>query len=206
MGQQGPKLKSVADQVIVITGASSGIGLATAKMAAERGATVVLTSRDDVDLASAVRGIEAAGGRASYVVADVGDCFALERVAEHAVREYGRVDTWINDAGASIFGLVTDVPLAAAQRLFQTNYFGVVHGSLVAVRHMRDRGGALINLGSALSDTPIPLQVHYSASKHAVKGFTDGLRMELEKEGVPISVTLIQPASINTPYAEHAEN
>ncbi len=154
------RLKPLADQVVVITGASSGIGLATAKLAAERGATVVLTSRDEVDLDKAVRDIRDAGGRASFVVADVGDYYALERVAEHAVREYGRIDTWINDAGASIFGMVTDVPLAAAQRLFQTNYFGVVHGSLVAVRHLRDRGGALINLGSALSDTPIPLQVH----------------------------------------------
>ncbi|MDQ6925355.1 MAG: SDR family oxidoreductase [Candidatus Eremiobacteraeota bacterium] len=206
MEQTTPARKPLAEQVIVITGASSGIGLATAQLAAHAGAKVLLSSRDETDLRSAVDGIRAAGDSASFAVADVADYYALERVAEQAEREYGTIDTWVNNAGASIFGTVVDVPLAAAQRLFQTNYFGVVHGSLVAVRHMRERGGTLINLGSALSDTPIPLQVHYSASKHAVKGFTDGLRMELEKDGVPITVTLIQPASINTPYAEHAEN
>jgi NAD(P)-dependent dehydrogenase (short-subunit alcohol dehydrogenase family) len=93
-----------------------------------------------------------------------------------------------------------------ARRLFETNYWGVVHGTLVALPHLKARGGALINVGSILSVTGYPLQGHYSASKHAVKGFTDSLRLELEREGAPVSVTLIQPAAIDTPYPEHAKN
>src|SRR5439155_6660231 len=93
------------------------------------------------------------------------------------------------------------------QRLMQTNFWGVVHGSTVAARHLRERGGgAIINLGSIVSDRAIPLQGMYSASKHAVKGYTDALRMELEEEGAPIAVTLVKPAGINTPFPRHAKN
>jgi hypothetical protein len=106
----------------------------------------------------------------------------------------------------SIYGNVTDVSLADHRRLFETNYWGVVHGSLVAVEHLKLRGGAIINIGSALSDRAIPLQGAYCASKHAVKGFTDALRMELEREKIPISVTLIKPAAVDTPYKDHAKN
>jgi short-subunit dehydrogenase len=123
------------------------------------------------------------------------------------MERFGRIDTWVNNAGISIFGRNEDVPLADMQRLFQTNYWGVVHGSLEAVKHMKTRGGgAIINLGSELSDRAVPLQGLYSASKHAVKAFTDALRMELEKEGAPISVTLVKPAAIDTMFAVHAKN
>jgi NAD(P)-dependent dehydrogenase (short-subunit alcohol dehydrogenase family) len=200
------ELKKVKDQVIVITGASSGIGLATAKMAAGRGAKVVLTSRDEADLARAADAIRAAGGTATHVVADVADVAAVQRVADAAVREFGRIDTWVNDAGVSIYGRIEQVPIEDARRLFETNYWGVVNGSLVALAHLKRAGGALVNVGSVLSDTGMPLQGHYAASKHAVKGFTDSLRVELEKEGAPVSVTLIQPAAIDTPYTEHARS
>jgi hypothetical protein len=123
------------------------------------------------------------------------------------MERFGRIDTWVNNAGVSIFGRNEDIPLEDMQRLFQTNYWGVVHGSLEAVKHMKTRGGgAIINLGSELSDRSIPLQGMYSASKHAVKAFTDSLRMELEKEGAPISVTLVKPAAIDTMFAVHAKN
>jgi NAD(P)-dependent dehydrogenase (short-subunit alcohol dehydrogenase family) len=123
------------------------------------------------------------------------------------MERFGRIDTWVNNAGISIFGRNEDVPLEDMQRLFQTNYWGVVHGSLEAVKHMKTRGGgAIINLGSELSDRSVPLQGLYSASKHAVKAFTDALRMELEKEGAPMSVTLIKPAAIDTMFAVHAKN
>ena len=200
------ELKKVKDQVVVITGASSGIGLATARMAAKRGAKVVLSSRDEADLAKAAETIRAEGGRCTHVVADVADFAALQRVAFAAVREFGRIDTWVNDAGVSIYGRIEQVPLEDARRLFETNYWGVVNGSLVALEQLKERGGALINVGSVLSDTGMPLQGHYAASKHAVKGFTDSLRVELEKEGAPVSVTLIQPAAIDTPYTEHARS
>jgi NAD(P)-dependent dehydrogenase (short-subunit alcohol dehydrogenase family) len=202
----GHKLKPLSDQVMVITGASSGIGLATAIMAAERGAHVVLISRDQDDLARAAEDMRARGGRASHYVADVADFAALERVARDVVVEHGRIDTWINNAGVTVYGLIEEVPLADARRLFDTNYWGVVNGSLAALPHLRGGGGALINVGSVLSDTGYPLQGHYTASKHAVKGFTDSLRLEVEKSGAPVSITLIQPAAIDTPYPEHARN
>ncbi|HEX2189914.1 MAG TPA: SDR family oxidoreductase [Longimicrobiaceae bacterium] len=200
------ELKPLNEQVVVITGASSGIGLATARLAAKRGARVVLTSRDKADLKKAVRSIQDAGGEATYAVADVADLDGLRGVAGHAVREFGGIDTWINNAGVSIYGRIEEVSPEDARRLFETNYWGVVNGSLVAVEHLRANGGALVNVGSVLSDRAIPLQGHYSASKHAVKGFTDALRMELEEEGAPVSVSLVKPSSIDTPYTQHARN
>lgn len=203
---RGPKLKRLHDQTIVITGASSGIGLATSRMAAERGARVVMTSRNEEDLRKACDEIRSAGGRATYVVADVADPDAVDRVAEVALREFGGIDTWVNNAGVSIYGKLTEMPLEDKRRLFDTNFWGVVHGCRTAVRHLRRSGGALINIGSIVSDRAIPLQGIYSASKHAVQGYTDALRMELEHDGVPISVTLVKPAGIDTPYVEHARN
>jgi NAD(P)-dependent dehydrogenase (short-subunit alcohol dehydrogenase family) len=175
--------KKLSEQVLVITGASSGIGLATAREAARRGARVVLVSRDEADLRTATDAIRAAGGRAMYVAADVADFDEMVRVAERAVDAFGGIDTWVNNAGVTIYGRIADVPLADARRLFETNYWGLVHGSLVAVPHLKRAGGVLINVGSVLSDTTMPLQGHYSASKHAVKGFTDALRIELDEEG-----------------------
>ena len=199
-------LKDVGEQVIVITGASSGIGLATALLAARRGACVVLNSRDEADLQTAVERIESEGGRAVYSAGDVADRCAMERLAACATEEFGRIDTWINNAGVSSYGRIEDVPLDDARRIFETNYWGVVNGSLAALPHLRGGGGALINVGSILSSTGYPLQGHYTASKHAVKGFTDSLRLELEKDLAAVSVTLIQPAAIDTPYAEHARS
>jgi NAD(P)-dependent dehydrogenase (short-subunit alcohol dehydrogenase family) len=200
------RLKPVREQVIVITGASSGIGLATAQEAARRGARLVLFSRDDADLRSAVDEIRIGGGQATHVVGDVASFEDQKRLADTAILEYGRVDTWINNAGVTIYGRIEDVSIEDARRLFETNYWGVVNGSLVALPHLQASGGALINIGSVLSETGYPLQGHYAASKHAVKGFTDSLRLELEKEDAPVVVTLIQPAAIDTPYAEHARN
>ena len=202
-----PKLKPIREQVLVITGASSGIGLVTAKMAARKGARVVLASRDETDLRTAADVIRTGGGQVEYVVADVGDLDDVRRIAERAEAAFGGIDTWVNNAGVSIYGRITEVTLEDARRLFETNYWGVVHGSLVAVAPLTRRGGGVIvNVGSVLSDTAMPLQGHYTASKHAVKGFTDTLRLELEKEGAPVAVSLVKPAAIDTPYPEHAKN
>jgi short-subunit dehydrogenase len=199
-------LKKLSDQVIVITGATSGIGLTTARRAAQRGARLVLSARNEDALKQLTYELTKRGNEVVYAVADVGNVEDVRHIATVAIERFGGFDTWVNNAGISIFGRNEDVSLEDQRRLFQTNFWGVVHGSLVAVEHMKENGGAIINLGSEVSDRAVPLQGIYSASKHAVKGFTDSLRLELEAEDVPISVTLIKPAAIDTMFVEHAKN
>lgn len=198
-----PRLKPVAEQVIVITGATSGIGLVTARRAAAAGARVVVCARDRAAVEELEREIGSRGGEALAVVGDVGSMPDMQALARAAEERFGGFDTWVNNAGATIFGRIEDTPLDEQRRLFDTNYWGVVHGSLAALPVLRRRGGALINLGSVLSYRAIPLQGVYSASKFAVRGFTDALRMEVGKDGAPVSVTLIKPGAIATPYRDH---
>jgi NAD(P)-dependent dehydrogenase (short-subunit alcohol dehydrogenase family) len=199
-----PTLKPINEQVVVITGASSGIGLVTAKRAAARGARVVLAARNEADLRAATDAIRRAGGRAIFVVADVADAAQVENIAAAAVREFGRIDTWVNNAAVSMYGRIMDVSIEDMRRQFDINYWGQVYGSRVAVPHLLGNGGALINVASALADRAIPLQGNYCAAKHALKAFTDTLRMELEAAGAPVSVTLLKPASIDTPFFDKA--
>lgn len=200
------KLKVVSGQVIVITGATSGIGLSTARMAAERGAKLLLIARNEAALKQLTRELSERGCHAVYCAADVANEDDLRQAAERAISRFGRIDTWVNNAGVSIFGRNEDVSRADQRQLFETNFWGVVHGSLLAARYMKAGGGALINIGSAFSDRAAPLQGMYAASKHAVKGFTDSLRVELEHGNAPISVTLIKPASIASTFLAHAKN
>lgn len=199
-------LKKLDVQTVVITGASSGIGLVTARMAAKRGARLVLAARSEEALKQLKDEINSSGGEAIYVIADVGSEQDQRRIADAAFQRFGGFDTWINNAGVSIYGMLSEVSIEDMRRLFETNFWGVVYGSLIAAERLRTRGGAIINIGSTLSDRAIPIQGIYSASKHAVKGFTDSLRMELEAEGAPISVTLVKPGAIATPYPQHAKN
>jgi short-subunit dehydrogenase len=196
-------LKPIEQQVIVITGASSGIGLVTARMAAERGARVVMAARSEESLREIANQL---GANVTYVACDVADEDDLRSVAEHARTHFGQIDTWVNNAGVSIYGKLLEIPIRDQRQLFETNYWGIVLGSRIACLYLGRHGGALINIGSTVSDRAIPLQGAYSASKHAVKGFTDALRMELEAEGTPISVTLIKPGSIDTPFTDHAKS
>ena len=204
------KHKALSEQTIVVTGASSGIGLATARMAAERGARVVIAARSGDALARIADEIVRDGGRAVSIEADVGDRAAVEMVASRAVEVFGGFDTWVNVAGLTIYGPLRAVSQDDHERLMRTNFWGTVNGSLVAVEHLRLCGGALINVGSVASDLAFPYQGMYSASKHAVKGFTDALRMELRQEPgfseAPVSVTLVKPTSIDTPLPRRARN
>ena len=199
-------LKKLEDQTIVLTGATSGIGLTTARKAAERGARLVLAARSEDDLRRLTDEITGNGGEAVWVAADVSNQDDVRAIAERAKEAYGGFDTWVNNAAAALYGRLDETPVEDMRTLFETNLWGVVYGSLEAVEHLKLHGGALINLGSVLSDRAIMLQGIYSASKHAVKGFTDALRMELEDEGAPVSVTLVKPSAIDTPYPEHAKN
>ena len=199
--------KNLSDQVVVITGASSGIGLCTALLAADKGAKLVLASRSENILAELASDFSAFGIDAKIVVADVGIKSEVERIAQVAMQAYGRIDTWINNAGATIYGRLDIVPERYSRRLFDTNFWGVVHGSLAALPFLKISKGALINIGSEVSDAVVPLQGMYSSSKHAVKGFTDALRVETEEvDGSEMTITLIQPTAVNTPIPEHALN
>lgn len=199
-------LKPISEQVIVITGASSGIGLATARMAVKRGARVVVAARAHEALHKLEHELNVGGQRAVHVAADVTKPDDVHRIAQKAIDTFGGFDTWVNDAGTSVYGRIEKVPTADEHSLFEVNFWGAVYGMKEAVMHLRVKGGALINVGSEVSDHSLPLQGAYSATKHAMKAYTDALRIELEDEKVPISVTLIKPTGIATPFFEHAKN
>lgn len=204
--QHRPLLKPLDRQVVVITGASSGIGLVTAKLAAARGARVMLVARGAAALEAAVGEITDAGGTAAYAVADVGDLVAVQAAARTTIDRFGRIDTWVNNAGVAIYAPLIDTPMDEHERLIRTNYFGVVHGALTAIDHLKRDGGALITVGSIVSDLPTAVMGAYAASKHAVKGYIDSLRIETVAAGLPVSITLIKPSGIDTPVGKHAAN
>ena len=200
------RLKSLHRQTIVVTGASSGIGLVTARMAAKAGAQVFLIARNSDALATICEEITAEGGQAAFAAADVGEEAQLRAAAEAATARFGAFDSWINVAGVAIYAPLLATPTNEHERLFRTNYWGVVHAAGIAIPVLRRRGGAFITVGSVVSDIGTPILGAYAASKRAVKGFIDSLRIELIGEKAPISVSLIKPSGIGTPLAEHAAN
>ncbi len=200
------KLKPLSEQTIVITGASSGIGLATALQAAQGGAQVVLASRNESALKQIVSDITAKGGKALYVVTDVSKHEDIDNLAEKTIARFGGFDTWVNNAGLGLWGRLQEVSDSDHRQLFDINFWGIVYGSVTALRTLKQRGGALINLGSVASDFAFPMQSMYSVTKHAILGYTYALRREQIDEGSPVSITLIQPAAIGTPFHEHAKN
>jgi short-subunit dehydrogenase len=200
--------RPVGEQVIVIAGASSGIGLATATAAADAGACVVIAARSSGALDDIARELGASGdGDVVAVTCDVRDRAQVEVLARTATDCFGRIDTWVNVAGIGMYGRLEDTPEEDARALFDTNFRGIVNGSLVALPYLRRSGGVLINLGSEVSEAAIPLQGMYVASKHAVKGFNDALRVEVEQvEDASVAVVLIQPTAVDTPFPQHARN
>lgn len=199
-------LKPLAQQTIVITGASSGIGLTTAQEAAKRGANVVLVARSADTLREEVQKLKARGLKADYVVADVGERENIRKVIDTVVERHGGFDTWVNNAGVGIYASLEETSDEDHHKIFQTNYWGLVYGTLEALKHLKPKGGAIINIGSISSDMPAPILSAYTASKHAVKGFNDSLRLELMHEGAPVALTLIKPSGIHTPFGDHAVN
>jgi short-subunit dehydrogenase len=199
------RYKRLNEQTMVITGASSGIGLAAARQAARAGAKVVLASRNEQVLQHICSEIRQEGGQAAYAVADVGDPRQVAGIVEVAIARFGGFDTWVNNAGVVIFSKLRDLPLEEHRRLFQTNYWGAVHGSQAAVDHFRTRphGGTIINIASINAELPVPILSAYSASKAAVKAYSDALRMELMHDRLPVRVSVLKPSGISTPISDH---
>jgi short-subunit dehydrogenase len=197
--------RPIAEQTVVITGASSGIGRETALEFGRRGAAVVLSARGEDALRQTAEQIREEGGRALAIVADVTDFAQVRRLADQAVAWSGRIDTWVNNAGVAIYGTVEETDVEEIEQLFRINVMGQFHGVKAVLPIMnRQGGGTIINVGSIESMRAFPLHAHYSASKHAVKAFTEALRLEQEHAGTGIVVTLIKPGAINTPLFEHA--
>ena len=197
-------LKPVGEQVVVVMGASSGIGRATAVRFAEKGAKVVVAARGEAGLRSLVEQIRAEGGEACAEVADVTDAAQMRRVAQRAVTEYGRLDTWVHAAAVLLVAPFEETTPEEFQRVIDVNLMGQVHGAMAALPHLKQDGGALIHISSMGAKRGVPLQTAYCSSKHGLDGFIETLRTEVEREGLPVSVTNVMPATINTPLFDQA--
>jgi NAD(P)-dependent dehydrogenase (short-subunit alcohol dehydrogenase family) len=187
-------------RVVVITGASAGIGRATVRAFAARGARIGLIARNAEALEAARKEVEARGGEAVVAVADVADADAVERAAQTIEERFGGIDVWINNAMVSVFGRIRDVTPGEFRRVTEVTYLGVVHGTQAALRRMLPRDeGVIIQVGSSLAYRGIPLQAAYCAAKHAVQGFHDSLRSELLHDDSNVRVCMVNLPAVNTP-------
>jgi NAD(P)-dependent dehydrogenase (short-subunit alcohol dehydrogenase family) len=188
------------DRVVVITGASAGLGRATARAFARRGARLGLIARDRVRLDAACDEARELGGEAIALPLDVSDSDAVETAADRVEATFGPIDVWVNNAMVSVFAPVWTMTATEYRRVTEVTYLGVVHGTLAALRRMRPRdAGTIVQVGSALAYRGIPLQSAYCASKHAIQGFMDSLRCELLHEDSGIHVTSVHMPALNTP-------
>ena len=199
--------RALREQVIVVTGASTGIGRETCLRGAARGASLVLADHDEVSLRGATEACLREGGRALAVVTDVAHWDQVQRLARQAVEHFGRIDTWINNAAVSAYAYVAEMPIDEIERVIQVDLMGQIYGMKAALEQMLPHGaGTIINVGSVLGVRAVPLQAPYCAAKHGIKGFTEALRMELKHARTGIEVTLVNPTSTNTPFFSHARS
>ncbi|MBD2200653.1 MULTISPECIES: SDR family oxidoreductase [Calothrix] len=199
------QLKPINQQVVAVVGASSGIGRVTALEFAKRGAKVLVSSRSESKLKSLVEEIRSFGGEATYFVADVQVFEQVKAIADKTVEVYGRLDTWVHLPAISLFALFDEVTPEEFERIIDVNLMGQVYGAMAALLHLKREGrGALIHLSSIEGRRALPYQSAYSAAKHGIEGFVDALRVELAHEKIPISVTSVKPAVINTPFWNNA--
>ena len=195
------QLKRLDQQVMVLFGASSGIGRETALQAARRGARVVVSARGEEGLETLVEEIRGFGGEATAVPAETTDFEQVKAVADTAVERYGRLDTWVHLAAVGLFATFEQTTLEEFRRVIDVNLMGQIYGAKAALPYLgQSGGGALICITSVEARRGIPYHSAYAASKHAVHGFLDVLRMELKHAGLPVSVTEVMPATINTPF------
>ncbi len=197
------RLKAVNQQVVVIVGASSGIGRAAALAFAAQGAKVVVAARSRKGLESLVDEIQKRGGVAVAVVADAADPAEMKHVADRAVAELGCIDTWVHAAAVAVWARFEETPPDAWQRLVEVNLLGQVHGALAALPHLRSAGGAFIQVSSVEAKVALPFSSAYAATKAGASAFLDALRLELRRDRVPVAVTQILPASIDTPLYQN---
>lgn len=201
------ELRPLPEQVVVVIGASSGIGRETALRTAGRGARVVVSARGGKALAQLVAEITDRGGRALAVTADVTEPAGMEAVAAAAAEHFGGIDTWVHAAAVMLYARFEDTTPEEFRRIVEVDLLGQVHGALAALPHLRRRGGgALIHVASVESRRALPYNSAYAAAKHGINGFVQALRVELQEEGVPIAVTNVMPASINTPLYARARS
>lgn len=187
-------------EVVVITGASAGIGRATAREFGKRGASVGLLARGREGLEAARREVEELGGRGLVCVADVSDPAQVEAAADQIEREFGPIDIWVNNAMVSVFSPVMEMKPEEYRRVTDVTYLGYVWGTLAALRRMKPRDrGVIVQVGSALAYRGIPLQSAYCAAKHAIQGFNDSLRCELHHDHSHVRVTMVEMPAMNTP-------
>ncbi len=198
--------RPIADQVVVITGASSGIGREAALRFAAQGAHVVLVARNEEALREVERLVQRLGGQALVVPADVADWPQVQRVARQAVERFGRIDSWVNNAAVSVYGTFEQIPVEEFRRVVDVVLMGHVHGAKAALPYLKQSRGTLIGIGSALSQLPVPLQSPYVAAKWALKGLYDTLRMEQERECTGARVSLIMPSAVDTPLFANSKS
>ena len=198
--------RPIREQVVVITGASSGIGRETALAFGRAGAAVVLAARNEVALQETAKEVERLGGRALVVPTDVAEWPQVERLAQEAANRFGRVDTWVDDAAVSIYATVEQCTVEEIERLIQVNLLGQIYGMKAALPYLREQGGTIINVASALAERSVPLQAAYCASKHGIRAFSEALRLEQDREQDGVRVTVIEPSSMNTPLFSHARS
>jgi NAD(P)-dependent dehydrogenase (short-subunit alcohol dehydrogenase family) len=195
------QLKPVEEQVVVLMGASSGIGRETALRFAKRGAKVVVSARGKEGLDTLVEEIRGEGGEATAVFAEVTDFEQVKAVADRAAAEYGRLDTWVHLAAVGLFATFEQTTPEEFERVIDVNLMGQVYGAMAALPHLKREGrGALIHISSVEAKRSFPFHSAYGASKHGIDGFLEALRVELKHEGWPISVTQVMPGTINTPF------
>lgn len=200
------QLKPIAQQVVAVVGASSGIGREAALQFARRGAKVTIAARNEEGLNSLIAEIQQAGGEAIAVVADVADFEQVKAIADKTVAHYGRMDTWVHVAASSILAPFEEITPEEFQRVIQVDLMGQVYGAMAALPCLKQTGqGALIHISSMEGKRSLPLQSAYSSAKHGVEGFLESLRVELQHDRIPVSVTSIQPAVINTPFYNKAK-
>ncbi len=200
------KLKPINEQVIVVFGASSGIGRIAAIDFAGRGAKVVVAARSEEGLKSLVEEIENRGGEAHYLIADAADFQQVKNVADSTFEKFGRLDTWVHSAATFIFAKVEQTEPEEYKRLIEVNLLGQIYGAKAALPYLKKNGGALIHISSVEAWRTVPYQSAYGASKHGINGFVQALRVELAHDEVPVSVSQILPAAINTPIYDKGRN